>query len=165
MANNKIVFENEVLIDLTSDTVTADKLLQGYTAHDASGNLIIGTLRNRLLTTDEFDYIPGYTNGGAWIYENSVNNRTDIYEIEAGRKYILSLGSTVGTRFRAGYATTDPRTITSGRINGTQVINTTSPASGAAVQFTSKLDGYLYVTKDNTGVSGIQTWLIDITAD
>lgn len=33
----------EVLIDLTSDTVTPATLLSGYTAHDASGAIITGT--------------------------------------------------------------------------------------------------------------------------
>lgn len=35
--------DGTVLLDLTSDTVTANKVLQGYTAHDASGAAIIGT--------------------------------------------------------------------------------------------------------------------------
>lgn len=35
--------QTETLIDLTADTVTADKLLKGYTAHDASGASITGT--------------------------------------------------------------------------------------------------------------------------
>lgn len=43
MANNKIEYFGQVLIDLTQDTVTADKLLKGYTAHDKSGNIIVGT--------------------------------------------------------------------------------------------------------------------------
>lgn len=43
MAYNKVIYNNNTLIDLTSDTVTADKLMQGYTAHDASGALITGT--------------------------------------------------------------------------------------------------------------------------
>lgn len=47
MANNpyvnKVQFGNEVLIDLTQDTITADKILSGYTAHDASGAQIVGT--------------------------------------------------------------------------------------------------------------------------
>lgn len=43
MAINKIQYGNTVLIDLTSDTVTADKLMQGYTAHDRTGALITGT--------------------------------------------------------------------------------------------------------------------------
>lgn len=44
MAVNKVVYNGDTLIDLSSDTVTADKLLQGVTAHDAAGNLIVGTL-------------------------------------------------------------------------------------------------------------------------
>lgn len=47
MANNpyvnKVQYGNTTLIDLTSDTVTADKLMQGYTAHDRTGALITGT--------------------------------------------------------------------------------------------------------------------------
>lgn len=43
MANNKVIFGSTVLIDLTADTVTADKILASYTAHDASGAIITGT--------------------------------------------------------------------------------------------------------------------------
>lgn len=40
---NKIIYGSTVLIDLTSDTVVANKLLSGFTAHDASGAIITGT--------------------------------------------------------------------------------------------------------------------------
>lgn len=43
MAVNKVVFGGNTLIDLTGDTVTADKLMQGYTAHDKTGTVITGT--------------------------------------------------------------------------------------------------------------------------
>ena len=47
MANNstynKIVINGRTLIDLTSDTVSADKLASGITAHDKSGATITGT--------------------------------------------------------------------------------------------------------------------------
>lgn len=42
-AKNKVVFGGTVLIDLTADTVTADKILASYTAHDASGAVVTGT--------------------------------------------------------------------------------------------------------------------------
>lgn len=42
MANSKIVFGGEVLMDLTADTVTKDKLLKGFTAHGADGEPITG---------------------------------------------------------------------------------------------------------------------------
>ena len=44
MAVNKVVYGTTVLVDLTKDTVTADKLLKGATAHAASGEPITGTL-------------------------------------------------------------------------------------------------------------------------
>lgn len=43
MANSKVVFGSTVLIDLTADTVTADKILASYTAHNAAGDIITGT--------------------------------------------------------------------------------------------------------------------------
>lgn len=43
MAYNKVVYGSQVLIDLTGDTATADKILQGYTAHDKSGESVTGT--------------------------------------------------------------------------------------------------------------------------
>ena len=43
MAYNKIIYGENTLIDLTEDTVTPDKLLIGYTAHDKTGSLITGT--------------------------------------------------------------------------------------------------------------------------
>lgn len=44
MAINKVVYNGNTLIDLTSDTVTADKLATGVTAHDKAGNSITGTM-------------------------------------------------------------------------------------------------------------------------
>ena len=43
MGVNKVVLGNRTLIDLTAVTVTPEVLLDGYTAYDASGNLITGT--------------------------------------------------------------------------------------------------------------------------
>ena len=42
MGKNKIIYGGNVLIDLTADTVSADKLLSGITAHDKSGEIIEG---------------------------------------------------------------------------------------------------------------------------
>ena len=42
MAVNKVEFGKEALIDLTSDTVTQQSLLKGYSAHNKSGKLIEG---------------------------------------------------------------------------------------------------------------------------
>lgn len=43
MAVSKVVYGNTVLIDLTADTVTPDKILSNFTAHDKAGTAITGT--------------------------------------------------------------------------------------------------------------------------
>lgn len=40
---SKIIYGGRVLIDLTADTVSADKLLEGYTAHGADGVVVTGS--------------------------------------------------------------------------------------------------------------------------
>lgn len=44
MAVSKIIYGGSTLLDLTGDTVAADKLLTGYTAHDKAGEAVTGTL-------------------------------------------------------------------------------------------------------------------------
>lgn len=53
MAINKVVFGNDVLIDLTADTITAADLQSGITAHDASGASITGTNTNDSDTSED----------------------------------------------------------------------------------------------------------------
>ena len=47
MAVNKVVFGTTVLVDLMSDTVTSDKMLNGYTAHDRSGAVVTGNITTK----------------------------------------------------------------------------------------------------------------------
>lgn len=42
MAVNEVIYGGETLISLTSDTVTADDLAKGVTAHNAAGEAITG---------------------------------------------------------------------------------------------------------------------------
>lgn len=44
MAVNKVIYNQSILIDLTTDTVTAETLQKGYTAHKADGTIIIGEM-------------------------------------------------------------------------------------------------------------------------
>ena len=46
MAINKVAYNGRTLIDLTGDTVTADTLSKGTTAHDKSGKAIVGTMES-----------------------------------------------------------------------------------------------------------------------
>lgn len=43
MAISKVIYNGNTLIDLTSDTVVADKLLTGYTAHGKDGSKVTGS--------------------------------------------------------------------------------------------------------------------------
>lgn len=52
MAINKVVYGEEVLIDLTGDSVTEDTLAKGVTAHDKSGAVITGTSTKDVDSTD-----------------------------------------------------------------------------------------------------------------
>ena len=52
MAINKVVYGSQTLIDLTADTVTADQLAEGVTAHDKSGAQITGTSTKDVDSTD-----------------------------------------------------------------------------------------------------------------
>ena len=57
-AYNKIIYGGETLIDLTTETVAASYLLNGYTAHDRSGTVITGSMQNRTGTdTDTIDTV------------------------------------------------------------------------------------------------------------
>lgn len=51
-AINKIIYGGRTLIDLTGDTVTADKLLKDFTAHDKSGETITGICTFDVDSTD-----------------------------------------------------------------------------------------------------------------
>ena len=53
MANSKIIFGGEVLIDLTADSVTEDKVLSGVTFHDKKGDTLEGTCSYDSDTSDD----------------------------------------------------------------------------------------------------------------
>lgn len=67
--NSKVVLGNEVLIDLTADSVTAEKVLSGYTAHDASGAPITGSCDYDANTSDA-DALVGEVISGKTFYKN-----------------------------------------------------------------------------------------------
>ena len=43
MAYSKVILNGDTLIDLTEDTVAAENLEDGYTAHGADGEAVLGT--------------------------------------------------------------------------------------------------------------------------
>ena len=67
MAVNKVVYNNNTLIDLTNDTVTTNDLVEGVVAHDKTGTQINGALVVRTVYT------------GSEVPSNSVGIDGDIY--------------------------------------------------------------------------------------
>jgi hypothetical protein len=153
------------------DTVAQAITAQGGTPADNTPQAISDAIRDLpvamgSLKPIEFDYNIGYVSGARWTYENPTNTFSDIYEIENGKNYMIMLFSPPGTRFRAMYTQEDIRTITSGYIDGTNVVSLSDPLAGSSKNFTVTLPagydtGYLVVAKDNVGARNIRTALIE----
>ena len=87
----------------------------------------------------------------------------DIYRVESGHRYLISLGGNVGTRFRAMFTTTDVTTVSSGSVVGTNIINLNNPPAYRNTVYTAPSDGYIVIGKDNIGHSGLYTYVFDET--
>ena len=72
MPINKIIVDGVTKIDLSQDTVTADKVLEGLTFHDATGSLCTGTMKQSTGGADVGDFIL-YTKF-AYSYNDYVSN-------------------------------------------------------------------------------------------
>lgn len=95
MGVNKVEYGGETLIDLSKDSVTPETLAEGTTAHDASGEPIVGTMSlNKVTDLKGFTYnIPSGWEAVAGYGKFSVN--CDI-------AYLAS--NQTRTRFSLGYA-------------------------------------------------------------
>ena len=110
MANSKVQLSNgTVLLDLTGDTVAADKMLSGYTAHDKSGAKITGTMPNKgavsgsIATKDGQYTVPqGFHNGSGKVGIASTEKAKLIPDnIKSGVKVLGVTGSYSGESINA----------------------------------------------------------------
>lgn len=163
MARNQVIYNGNVLIDLTPTTATEEKVRNGYVFFRADGTQATGSMMSCPLEPIEYDYNIGYISGGSWVYENPTRTYTDIYEVVSGHRYFITLGANVGTRFRSMFTTTDIRTVTSGTVVGTQIINVNNPAAYRNASYTATDDGYILVAKDNVGKTGVFSYVYDMT--
>lgn len=69
MAVSKVIYGGKVLIDLTADSVEADKLLTGYTAHGADGSVVNGSCTFDADTSDA-TAVAGEILSGKTAYKN-----------------------------------------------------------------------------------------------
>ena len=113
-----------------------------------------------------FDLDTGYVYTDCWRIGGDTVNYSDVYQVEADKTYLLTLGSVVGSRFRAVFTTQDTSAASS-NVTGTTLVYQSNPAAYAAVVFKAADDGYVTVTKDNAGTADLKTYLFcieDLTA-
>ena len=105
MAVNKVEYGGSTLIDLTSDTVTADNLLSGYTAHDKSGAIITGTLdpyKPEILVVVNaaaavtVSVVVGDSSAGVWLQPSYHEDNVWMYEIPYYGTWIVGVSSMFG---------------------------------------------------------------------
>lgn len=141
MAVNKVIYGGETLIDLTGDTVSADKILSGYTAHDKSGTSITGSCTYDSDTSDATASVSEILKGktayvrGAKVTGDMPNRgqMTGVIGTASGKITI-----TQGYHDGSGYVQIDPTEsakIISGNIkNGVTILGVTGNYSGDSVE-------------------------------
>lgn len=99
MAINKVTLGENTLIDLSGDTVSADKLAEGYTAHDKTGNPITGTMTAGGISINgrtETRYAHGNISAGDFVSSFPYSHSVDVEgEYNFGDKILLA-----GTHFK-----------------------------------------------------------------
>lgn len=96
MAYNKVIYDGSTLIDLTSDTVEPQYLVNGITAHDKSGASINGAI---------MDYIVEQGTDNNWNYR-----KWNSGVMEAWR-YVSGLSANIATKVTNVYQTASNLTI------------------------------------------------------
>lgn len=99
MGVSKVVYGGKTLIDLTSDTLTKDKLLSGYTAHGPNGEQITGectfdadtqdaTASETEILSGKSAYVRGVKRDGKMPNNGAVagviSNKDDDYDVPQG---------------------------------------------------------------------------------
>lgn len=145
MAYNKIVYGGNTLIDLTGDTVQADKLLSGYTAHGKDGEEVIGTCTFDANTGDanavEGDillgktaYVQGAKKTGTMPDKGAVSGTI---ATKAG-EYTIPKGYHNGNG-KVGISSTEQAKIIPGNIkSGVSILGVDGTYSGASIKAQSK---------------------------
>lgn len=76
MGTSKVIFGNETLIDISSDTVTAATLVSGATAHGADGEAITGTAPKIIITAD--GTTPPSDTTALWVYPDDMQDLSEV---------------------------------------------------------------------------------------
>lgn len=142
---NKVVYDGEVLIDLTADTVTPDKLAKGITAHDKSGATITGTSTKDSDTSNDTAAVAEILKGktaharGVQLVGTMPNNGavTGTISTKAG-SYTIPQGYHDGSG-KVAISTTEQGKIVAGNIkSGVSILGVTGTYSGASIKAQTK---------------------------
>lgn len=121
-----------------------------------------------LLFPISYDITTGYVYGNLWKWGGTTVSHSDVFEVEANKLYYLFVGETTGTRFRSMFSPINPEDVPledrTNDIVGTQILKKDNPESYATTKFTTTEAGYILIQKDNAGVAGLISFVIDISA-
>lgn len=142
---NKVIYDGNVLIDLTSDTVVANKLLYGYTAHGADGEIITGSCTFDADTSDATATVAEVLNGRTFYKNGSkltgtMPNRgavTGIIDTVAG-VYTIPAGYHDGSGTVSIDSTEQSKIIAGNIKSGVVILGVTGTYTGEAISAQSK---------------------------
>lgn len=134
---SKVVYGGKTLIDLTADTVTADKILSTYTAHDKSGAPIVGTCTFNADTSDataaSAEILSGktaYVNGVKITGEMKNNGAVSGVISKKADSYTVPIGYHDGAGKVAISSTEQAKIIATNIRSGVSILGVTGTMSG-----------------------------------
>ena len=144
----------EKVITANGSYAAADDGADGY-------SLVTAAVPAPVCATHVYDMTGGYVANGSWTLGGDTVCYSDVYAVSVGHVYILALGDTIGSRFRAMFSDVDTSTATES-VTGKNLANQTNPAPYAYAIFKPAADGFITITKDNAGTAGLKTYVFDL---